>query len=62
MFSNILVGLHSRLSGLRSRSEEGQTLVEYGLIIVLVAIVAAAGLTVLGTDIKAFLEELGGKI
>ena len=62
MFSNILVSLYSRLAALRFRGEEGQTLVEYGLIIVLVAIVAAAGLTVLGTDIKAFLEELGGKI
>jgi pilus assembly protein Flp/PilA len=57
---SFLVNLHSRLLGLRR--EEGQTLVEYGLIIALVAIVAAVGLTVLGTDIKEFLKEIGAKL
>jgi pilus assembly protein Flp/PilA len=58
--NNYLVRLHTRLVGMRR--EEGQTLVEYGLIIALVAIVAAVGLTVVGNDIKALLEEVGGKI
>jgi Flp pilus assembly pilin Flp len=33
------------------QSEDGQTLVEYGLIIALIAIVAVAGLTVMGGEV-----------
>jgi pilus assembly protein Flp/PilA len=33
--------------------EEGQALVEYGLILALIAVVCAGVLTTLGTDIKA---------
>jgi pilus assembly protein Flp/PilA len=62
--SNCLVYLHSRLIGARSclRREEGQGLVEYGLIITFVAIVAIAGLTVLGNDIKEFLKKVGEEL
>jgi pilus assembly protein Flp/PilA len=59
---NFLVSLHSRMIGLRTRGEEGQTLVEYGLILVLVALVAIAGLTLLGEDISNFLKSVGGKL
>jgi pilus assembly protein Flp/PilA len=59
---NYLVDLHSRLIGLRARGEQGQTLVEYGLILAFVAIVAIAGLTLLGTDVKEFLEKVGKEI
>jgi Flp pilus assembly pilin Flp len=62
LFNNLLVNLHSRLIGLRARSEEGQTLVEYGLIIAFVAIVAIAGLTILGNDVKALLEKVGKEL
>jgi Flp pilus assembly pilin Flp len=57
---NYLVQLHGRLIGLRR--EDGQTLVEYGLIIVFVALIAIAGLTLLGEDISKFLEGLGKKL
>jgi Flp pilus assembly pilin Flp len=61
-----LVNLHSRLIGARLRDvlrrEEGQTLVEYGLIIVFVAVAAIIGLTLLGKDITKFLEEIAGKL
>jgi pilus assembly protein Flp/PilA len=60
MFS-YLVDLHSRLIG-ALRGEEGQGLVEYGLIITLVAVVAIAGLTILGSDISNFLSGVGTKI
>jgi pilus assembly protein Flp/PilA len=61
-----LVNLHSLLIGARLRDllrrEEGQTLVEYGLIIMLVALAAIAGLTLLGEDVTKFLEEVAGKL
>jgi pilus assembly protein Flp/PilA len=44
------------------RGEEGQGLVEYGLIITFVAVAAIVGLTVLGGDISEFLEGIGGKL
>jgi Flp pilus assembly pilin Flp len=53
---------------LRSRAlaalhrEDGQSLVEYGLILLLVALVAIAGLTILGNDVAAMLDEIGKQI
>ena len=44
------------------RQEEGANLVEYGILIVLVALVAATGLTDLGNDLSAFFSEIGDSI
>jgi pilus assembly protein Flp/PilA len=44
------------------RREEGQTLPEYGLIIFLVAIVAIAALTLLGTNLTALLNQIAGAV
>jgi pilus assembly protein Flp/PilA len=55
------INMHSRLIG-ALRGEEGQGLVEYGLIISLVALVAIAGLTILGSDISTFFGGLGGMV
>lgn len=45
------------------KEEEGQGMVEYGLIIALVAIVVVAGLTILGGDettgLRGFFTKLG---
>ena len=46
----------------RLRREEGQDLAEYGLSIALIAIVAIAGLTLLGCNITAILASLAGAI
>ena len=43
---------------LTAEKEEGQGMVEYGLIIALVAVVAAAGLVVVGTNVKALFDGL----
>lgn len=43
---------------LTSGNEEGQGMVEYGLIIALVAVVAAVGLAVVGTNIDALFDGL----
>lgn len=42
--------------------ESGQGLVEYGLIIALIAVVVITALTSLGTNIKTKFEEVAGKI
>ncbi len=42
--------------------EEGQTLVEYGLLISLIALVVIAVLTVLGTKIKATFNAAANNI
>jgi pilus assembly protein Flp/PilA len=58
---NYLLSLNGRIMAV-VRGEEGQGLVEYGLILVFVAIVAIAALTILGTDIANLLTEVGGKL
>ena len=42
--------------------EEGQGLVEYGLILALIAVVCVAALTALGTGISGMLGGLAGNI
>jgi pilus assembly protein Flp/PilA len=42
--------------------EEGQGLVEYGLIIALVAVLAIAGLIIFGSAISSLLANLGSTV
>ncbi|HHY97219.1 MAG TPA: Flp family type IVb pilin [Firmicutes bacterium] len=42
------------------KEESGQAMVEYGLIIALVAVVAIVGLTMFGNKIRDFFKTLGG--
>jgi len=44
------------------RDEEGASLVEYGLLLSLVAVVCIAAITTLGTSISTMLNSLAGKI
>ncbi len=44
------------------QDENGQGMVEYGLIIALVAVVAIAGLTLLGPKLKSLFETIDSKI
>jgi pilus assembly protein Flp/PilA len=41
--------------------EEGQTMAEYGLLIAFIAIVALVGITVLGSSLSTFFNDLAGK-
>lgn len=43
-------------------SEKAQGLVEYGLIIALVAVLAIAGLVVFGPAVSSLLSKLGGSV
>jgi Flp pilus assembly pilin Flp len=49
-------------STMRCSTTRGQGLVEYGLIIALVAVLAIAGLMIFGPAISALLSNLGGSV
>lgn len=46
----------------RRESEDGQTMVEYGLILAIVSIVAIATLATVGTDLKTLFTSIAGKL
>jgi pilus assembly protein Flp/PilA len=46
----------------RLREEEGQGLVEYALILVLVAVAAVAGLTLLGGSLSSLFQTVASSI
>lgn len=46
----------------REEDEKGQGMVEYGLIIALVAVVVIAGVSLLGTNILAVFNKAGNSI
>lgn len=58
MFSQILLWIKTFVV----QDEEGQTLVEYALIIALIAIVLIAALGLLGTDIEEIFGRIGGAL
>jgi pilus assembly protein Flp/PilA len=59
--SGYLIGLNGRIMTV-VRGEDGQGLVEYGLILFFIALVAVAALTFLGSDISTLLSEVGNKL
>jgi pilus assembly protein Flp/PilA len=58
MWTNLNRFVLSLLTRVPVRSEDGQALVEYTLILALVSIVAIALLTTIGGDIQKVLEEV----
>jgi hypothetical protein len=50
------------LSMLQQQRDRAQGLVEYGLIIALVAVLAIAGLIVFGPAVSSLLSKLGGSV
>jgi Flp pilus assembly pilin Flp len=50
------------MQGIISHRERAQGLVEYGLIIALVAVIAIAGLIVFGPAVSSLLSRLGGSV
>jgi pilus assembly protein Flp/PilA len=57
--NSFVMGLVSRL---QIQREEGQALVEYTLILALIAIVAIVALQLIGTNVLAALNSIAGKI
>ena len=57
--TNMLLALASRLEAARIRSEEeGQALVEYGLLVGLIAVVCIVAITTLGGQISGFFDTI----
>jgi pilus assembly protein Flp/PilA len=48
--------------GTRADDEEGQTMIEYGLIVALISIVAILTLTTVGGNIKNVFNSIAGKL
>jgi pilus assembly protein Flp/PilA len=44
------------------REEEGQDLVEYALLLALIAVIAVVGVTLLGNNINDFLEGVAAQV
>jgi len=61
MLNNLIAYLTVAFSDVKER-EEGQGLVEYALILVLVSIISIAALTLLGTSISDVFGEITGKL
>ena len=50
------------LLGYSANNEEGQTMIEYGLIVALISIVAILTLTTVGGNIKDVFNSVAGKL
>jgi pilus assembly protein Flp/PilA len=44
------------------RDEEGATMVEYGLLVALIALVAIVGVTLLGTNLQKLFSTVAGSV
>jgi pilus assembly protein Flp/PilA len=44
------------------RDEEGATMVEYGLLVALIALVAIVGVTLLGTNLNTLFSTVAGSV
>lgn len=47
---------------LKAKSERGATMVEYGLIVALIALAAIAGVTLLGTNLQTLFNNIAGRL
>jgi pilus assembly protein Flp/PilA len=54
--------LAARIQLAKMRAEEGQALVEYALIVSLIAVVAIAALTLTGTSIRGILNTIANDV
>lgn len=61
--SKALVTLQSRfLAAVEGKKDRGATMVEYGLIVALIAVVVAVAATTLGTDIAALFTKVSSDL
>lgn len=58
----MLQAVVSKVFGRFVRDERGATMLEYGLLVGLVAIAAIAGVTLLGTELNSMFNDASGKL
>ncbi len=44
------------------KSEKGQDLAEYGMLLALIALIVIVGVTLLGNNLLAFFQKIGGNV
>ncbi len=54
--------LFARVKNFLARKEEGATMVEYGLMVALIAVVCIAAVTLLGTDLSAMFTAVDASV
>ncbi|HEY3704328.1 MAG TPA: Flp family type IVb pilin [Terracidiphilus sp.] len=62
--NNTMLNLYIKFQNLKSSlmQEEGQDLVEYALVVALIALAATAGMKALATDISAAFNSVGSQL
>lgn len=62
--NDFALSLFARMQNVKSRAEEGAAMAEYGLLIALIAVVAIAATTAIGTNVaskfQAVADAIGG--
>lgn len=58
----MLLNLTTRVFNSFRRDEDGQDLLEYALLVALIAIVAVAGVTLAGEEVDAIFKDIVGKL
>lgn len=61
MLNNLMAYLTVVFTDLKER-EEGQTMVEYGLLLVFIALVAVVGATLVGTNLSTMFTDIAGDL
>lgn len=62
--TSLMVSMTAFIAGIKDRltSEKGATMVEYGLMVALIAVVVAVGATILGTGINTLFGEVNAQL
>ena len=58
LISNFVNNLMSRIQNLRDEREEGQTMVEYGLIVALISIAAISVIVLIGPKLRTVFQTV----
>jgi pilus assembly protein Flp/PilA len=60
--SRVMMKAYWYIKNLFTRDEEGATMVEYGLLVALIAVACITAVALLGTDIAAIFNSVAGKV
>ena len=60
--NKIALKLIARYESVKADREDGASMAEYGLLLALIAVVAAAGATMVGDNANSLFEDVAGKL